>query len=148
MADIIVKGCRFPDDLHYDVENHVWYRPMGGGVLRVGITTVGVALAREVLAFTPKRPGRRVEAGRSCATVESAKWVGVVRIAFDGEVTAMNAPMMDRPRIVNADPYGEGWLIEVRPDDPAMLEELVTGAEIETAYRAWMDAIDYPGCEA
>src|SRR5690606_22597086 len=85
-----VRGCRFPEDRFYDVPHHVWYLPLGDGLVRAGMTPVGVALAREVLIFTPKRVGRPVEAGRAMATVESAKWVGSVRAGFAARVEAVN----------------------------------------------------------
>ena len=52
-----VRGCAFPDHLRYDVLNHLWYEPLGDGTARIGMTVVAVALAGEVLAFTPKRVG-------------------------------------------------------------------------------------------
>jgi hypothetical protein len=71
-----VRGCAFPDHLRYDVPNHLWYEPLGDGTARIGMTVVAVALAGEVLAFTPKRVGRRFDAGRSGATIESGDGSG------------------------------------------------------------------------
>ena len=86
-----VRGCRFPEDRHYDVANHVWYVALPDGRLRVGLTEGAVALAsRRIFAVTPKRPGRTFEAGRSAATVESSKWVGPMRLAFAGTVEEVN----------------------------------------------------------
>ena len=52
-----VRGCAFPDHLRYDVLNHLWYEPLGDGTARIGMTVVAVALAGEVLAFTPSGSG-------------------------------------------------------------------------------------------
>lgn len=143
---IIVRGCAFPDHLLYDVKNHVWYERLENGAFRVGMTSVAVALAGDILAFTPRRVGRPVEAGRTCATVESGKWVGPARIAFDGEVLEVNEDLMRRPRMANADPYGAGWMLIARPDAGAEPVGLIGGNELAEAYEAWMAAEDFPGC--
>lgn len=145
---IIVRGCAFPEHLLYDVANHVWYERLENGAFRVGMTSVAVALAGEVLAFTPRRVGRPVEAGRACATVESGKWVGPARIVFDGTVEDVNEAMIQRPHLANADCYGKGWMLVARPDDESQLAGLVSGNELAAAYEAWMAAEDFPGCES
>src|SRR5262245_45257961 len=117
----------------------MWYAPLDVDRIRLGMTSVAAALAGEVLAFTPKRVGRRFEAGRSCATIESGKWVGPARACFAGEVLEINEALMARPRLANSDPYGEGWMIVARPDDPATaLARLVTGDAVAAAYESWM----------
>jgi glycine cleavage system H protein len=143
----LVRGCRFPDELFYDVPNHTWYRQQGGGLLQAGMTPVAVALAREVLVFTPTRVGREFEKGRSFATIESAKWVGAVRAAFDGVVVAVNDALIERPTIANSDCYGEGWMLLVRPAADGWRSSLVTGAAVGPAYEAWMDREGFEGCE-
>jgi glycine cleavage system H protein len=143
---ILVRGCRFPDDLFYDVPNHVWYRPEEGGVVRTGMTPVAIALAREVLVFTPKRVGMTFDRGRSFATVESAKWVGAVRAAFDGTVTAVNDTLVRHPMVANDDCYGAGWMMLVRPAIDSWRDILVTGDALGPAYEAWMDSEAFSGC--
>lgn len=143
---IIVRGCAFPEHLLYDVKNHVWYERLDNGAFRVGMTSVAVALAGEVLAFTPRRVGRPVEAGRACATIESGKWVGPARIVFDGEVEAVNETMIMRPALANEDCYGTGWMLIARPSDEPPIADLISGNELAEAYEAWMAAEDFPGC--
>lgn len=140
-----VRGCNFPDHLLYDVPNHIWYAPLHDGTVRAGMTVVGISLAREVLVFTPKRVGRDVEKGRSFATIESAKWVGAAHAAFDGIVTAVNETLIERPTIANSDPYGEGWMLIVRPTNDNWRLGLVTGGEVGPAYEAWMDREGFVG---
>lgn len=82
MAD--VRGCHFPDDLLYDVPNQVWYQPLAVGTVRAGLTSVATAMSGPMLVFTPKRPTRDFEKGKSFANIESGKWVGRARAAFDG----------------------------------------------------------------
>jgi glycine cleavage system H protein len=144
---ILVRGCPFPPDRHYDVEQHLWYVALPGDLIRLGMTSVATALAGEVLAFTPKRVGRRFDAGRSCATIESGKWVGPARAAFSGTVVEVNDALIRRPSLVNRDPYGEGWMLVARPDDPAAaLAGLVTGSALAPAYEAWMTRESFAGC--
>jgi len=143
----LVRGCLLPDELYYDVARHLWYRDLGDGTWRIGMTAVAAAQAGDLLAFMPKRAGKRVEAGKSCATIESGKWVGAVRISFSGDVVAANEAMIDRPRPHGRDPYGSGWMLVVRPDDPAAARAtLVPGSAVAPLYEAWMDAEGFSGC--
>jgi glycine cleavage system H protein len=143
----IVRGCQFPDHLLYDVPNHIWYTPLQDGTVRAGMTPVAIVLAREVLVFTPKRVGRDVERGRSFATIESAKWVGAARAAFDGVVATVNEALIARPTLANSDPYGDGWMLTVRPANPDWREGLITGRAVGPAYETWMDGEGFAGCE-
>lgn len=144
----VVNGCSLPDDLLYDVENQLWYRELGDGLVEIGITMVAVAMAGQVLAVTPKRSGRRLEAQQACAVVESGKVVGSARVAFAGLVERSNEPLMDRPSLLNKDPYGAGWLVVMRPDDwTSAKSRLVPGAYVSEGYRAKMEAEDFPGCD-
>ena len=65
-----VRGCHLPDELLYDVDNHIWFKELGDGNVKLGMTTVATAMAGKLVAFTPKKAGRTVQAGKSCATVE------------------------------------------------------------------------------
>ena len=142
----IVRGCNFPDNLLYDVRHHVWYMPAEEGLVRTGMTQVGVALAREVIVFTPKRPENSFEKAKAFATVESAKWVGSVRAAFDGAVEAFNEGAQRNPALINSDCYGAGWLLLVRPASDNWQDGLVTGNAISSQYEAWMESEAWPGC--
>ncbi|MEM7430176.1 MAG: glycine cleavage system protein H, partial [Pseudomonadota bacterium] len=82
----IVRGCHLPDELLYDVENHIWFQETGDGNVKLGMTAIAAAMAGQIVAFTPKRVGRSVRAGKSCATVESGKWVGPAKSAAAGDV--------------------------------------------------------------
>ena len=144
MAD--VRGCHFPDDLYYDVANLIWYAALGESDVRVGFTPPALVLSGTLLGFVPKRPGREFEKARSFATIESGKWVGPARAAFDGVVVAFNEPMMDRPNLANRDPYGSGWMLVVRPASPDWRNGLVTGEGIAPAFEAWMEAEKFSGC--
>ena len=65
-----VRGCNLPDELLYDVENHIWYQEMPDGNVKLGMTAVATAMAGQLVAYTPTKVRRGVDAGKSCATVE------------------------------------------------------------------------------
>jgi len=142
-----VRGCDLPDDLLYDVENNIWYRDNGDETMTVGMTAVAAAMAGPLVAFTPKKAGRAVKEGKSCATIESGKWVGPARIAFDAEVIEVNDTLSGDPKIANADPYGDGWMVKLRPADAAAATAaLIPGTAVAEPYEAKMRADDFAGC--
>ena len=141
---IRVRGYPFPSGLLYDVANHCWYRAEEDGSVTLGMDAVAVALAGEILAYTPKRVGLEVEAGRSCAVIESGKWVGPVRCVVPGVMLAVNEALMARPSLANRDPYGDGWIARVMPAERGALAGLVAGNALEAAYAAWMADEDFP----
>lgn len=142
-----VKGCNLPDELLYDVENHIWFKELGDGTVKVGMTTVATAMAGKLVAFTPKAVGKEVKAGKSCATVESGKWVGPAKVAAAGSVVAINEALVANPSVANSDPYGEGWLIVLKPEDwDGVKPSLVPGAQVAAPYEAKMAADGFAGC--
>jgi glycine cleavage system H protein len=143
-----VRGCNIPDELLYDVENNIWYRENPDGTVTLGMTTVAAAMAGQLVAFTAKKAGRKVESGKSCATIESGKWVGPAKIAFDAEVIEVNDALIASPKIANSDPYGEGWMLKVKPADwAAARTALIAGAAVAGPYEAKMAADNFVGCQ-
>ncbi len=143
----VVRGCNLPDDLLYDIENNIWYRDNGDGTVTLGMTAVAAAMAGQLVAFTPRRPGRAVQAGKSCATIESGKWVGPAKVAFDAEVVETNDAVAADPKLANSDPYGAGWLVRVRPADwAAAAANLVPGSAAAAPYEAKMTSDNFAGC--
>ena len=110
-----VRGCPLPDELLYDVGNHIWFQELDDGNLRLGMTAAATAMAGRIVAYTPKRVGRGVKASRSCATVESGKWVGPAKSAAADEVVDTNDALAANPGLANDDPYGAGWLAVSSP---------------------------------
>lgn len=144
-----VRGCNLPDDLLYDVDNHTWFQEMGDGKVKLGMTTVATALAGEIVAFTPKKVGRSVEAGKSVATIESGKWVGPAKSAAAGAIVEINDAMVAKPSTANDDPYGAGWLVILDPVDWASVKPTLTpGSAVAAPYEAKMAADGFAGCGA
>lgn len=136
-----VKGCNIPEDLYYWPEKHVWLRPEDDGTVTIGMTDVAQFLAKSIVSVTPRGVGKKLKRGKSAGTVESGKWVGPVTTPLTGEVVAVNDKMLANPKLINSDPYGEGWFARIQPADwDGEKGELVTGAEGVEAYRAFLDA--------
>jgi glycine cleavage system H protein len=135
-----------PDGLLYDVENHTWFTEVGDGTVRLGMTTIATAMAGQLVAFTPKKVGRAVQAGRSCATVESGKWVGPAKSAAGGEVVAVNEALVANPSLANADPYA-AWMVQLKPENwDSVRATLVPGSVVAGPYEAKMNADGFQGC--
>lgn len=141
------RGCHLPDELLYDVGNHIWYQEMPDGNVKLGMTTVATAMAGQLVAYTPKKVGRAVDAGKSCATIESGKWVGPAKSAVAATVAAVNDALAAKPALANEDPYGAGWLVILKPQDWAAAKAALTpGTEVAPKYDAKMTADGFAGC--
>jgi glycine cleavage system H protein len=112
-----------PADLRYTSE-HEWVRP-GNGALRVGITDYAQQQLGDIVFVTLPEPGASVQAGRPLGEVESTKSVSEIYAPVSGTVTARNDALVDTPDLINTDPYGEGWLLEIDPSGDADLSDLL-----------------------
>ena len=143
----VVRGCELPDDLLYDVDNNLWYRAESDGSYTVGMTMIATGMAGQLVAFTAKKAGKSIGAGKSCATIESGKWVGPAKLAFDAEITAVNDNLSADPKMANSDPYGQGWMVKVKPADESAAKGLLTpGTAVAGPYEAKMAADEFAGC--
>ena len=129
--DTIYRGCVIPADLHYHLEYDVWARFGRDDEVTLGMTDMAQTASGKLMHISFKRPGKTVRSGGSAATIESAKWVGPFRMPFDAEILANNRLAFDADVLAaNRDPYGEGWLVRVRPLEAQLAQEsLHSGAE-------------------
>jgi glycine cleavage system H protein len=105
------------EDLTYTAE-HEWIAVMGEGddaVLRVGITAYAQEALGDIVFVTLPAVGTEVEAGQSLGEVESTKSVSDVYAPVAGTVTATNDRLEGAPELLNTDPFGDGWMLEIRP---------------------------------
>ena len=100
-----------PNDLLY-TEEHEWLS-VDGTTVRLGITDFAQDQLGDIVYVDLPEVGAELEKDDTFAEVESTKSVGEVYAPFDGVVTAVNDALLDTPELVNSDPYGEGWLIEM-----------------------------------
>jgi glycine cleavage system H protein len=148
MSDI--RGCNLPEDLYYLVEKHVWAKPIEGGLLRVGMTSVAGKLSGGKLAAVTVKTraiGQEVLQGKSVATIESSKFVGPVPAPVTGVLVRGNDKLATDPNLAITDPYGEGWIAELNPSNwEADKGSLATGADGIAAYQKKLEA-DNISCE-
>jgi glycine cleavage system H protein len=124
-----------PPDLHYTAE-HEWVRRSGDDTVRVGITDFAQSALGDVVFVQLPDVGAEVTAGESFGEVESTKSVSDLYAPLSGKVTAVNGDLDGSPQLVNSDPYGAGWLLDIQVSD---------GAELESAIPALLDAEAYRG---
>jgi glycine cleavage system H protein len=126
----------FPDDLSYTAE-HEWIRNPGQaeGSVRIGITDYAQDALGDIVYVNLPDVGAELDANAACGELESTKSVSDLYAPIKGTVVARNEALDERPELVNSDPYGEGWMIEVRPADPADLGGLLDAA----GYQAQLD---------
>ncbi|MEW5866566.1 MAG: glycine cleavage system protein GcvH [Bacillota bacterium] len=120
-----VKGYLLPDELYYE-PNHSWAK-VDGDTVTVGLNDFAQKLAGEFVSVDLPSEGKKVQQGKPIAAVESGKWVGRVYAPVSGEVIEVNENVEDDPTLMNSDPYGEGWVLKIKMDDPAELESLLQG---------------------
>lgn len=133
------NNCNVPEELIYWVREHVWVRPEDDGTLTIGMTDAAQHLAGSIVTATPKPAGKKVKRGKSTGTVESSKWVGPIKSPVTGIIVASNEAAAKNPKILNEDPYGEGWFVRVQPDDwETVKADLVTGAQAVAEYEAFL----------
>jgi glycine cleavage system H protein len=103
------------------------------------MTDVAQSLAGKIVAVSLRSLGRTLARGKSAGTLESGKWVGAIPTPVAGDVVAVNPAVSARPTVINEDPYGEGWLIQVRPSDwNADAHQLVHGSDGVAAYERFL----------
>ena len=115
-----------PEDLRYSTD-HEWARSSDGRV-RVGITDFAQDALGDVVFVDLPGTGTTVEPGGPLGEVESTKSVSEIYAPVAGEVVAVNSGLADAPELLNSDPYGDGWICEIVPTDPAAVEALLDAA--------------------
>lgn len=116
-----------PEELWYTPE-HEWVLPSAEGTVRVGITDYAATQLGDVVHVQLPLVGDSVSTGDPVGEVESTKSVSDVFAPVAGEVVARNDALENSPELVNSDPYGEGWMIEIRLTETSELDSLL-GAE-------------------
>ncbi|WP_040918999.1 glycine cleavage system protein GcvH [Saccharomonospora glauca] len=113
-----------PEELRY-TEEHEWVVAIDGGRARVGITEYAQDQLGDVVFVELPEVGTHLDMGEPFGEIESTKSVSELFAPVDGEVVAVNDAVVSSPELVNSDPYGEGWLIEVALDDAGAVDALL-----------------------
>ena len=126
-----MSELEYPQDLRYTPE-HEWVRVGSEGVARVGITAFAQDALGDVVYVSLPSVGDSVSAGETCGEVESTKSVSDLYAPVSGEIVAVNETLDSAPEMVNTDPYGEGWMYDLKLAEAGSVESLLDLA----AYRA------------
>jgi glycine cleavage system H protein len=119
-----------PEGLKYSKE-HEWVR-MEGDVAVIGITDFAQGELGDIIYVDIETVGESLEANEIFGTVEAVKTVSDLFLPISGEILEFNEKLQDDPELVNTDPYGEGWMIKVKPADVSEMDTLLDPA----AYQA------------
>jgi glycine cleavage system H protein len=120
-----IDNCSFPEDLLYDTENFVWLSNKEKTVT-IGITVIMASIAGKLSSIKLKSIGTKLEKGKSCGALESAKYFGVLRTPVSGIIVQVNKSLMDKPKLANDFPYTEGWFVKIEPSEMRDLKGLET----------------------
>jgi glycine cleavage system H protein len=113
-----------PEELKY-TEEHEWLASKAASTVRVGITDYAQQQLGDVVFVQLPEVGSTVSAGDPVGEVESTKSVSEIFAPIDGEVSAVNPALDEQPELINSDPYGEGWIIELTVADPDAMAGLL-----------------------
>lgn len=113
-----------PDELRYTAE-HEWVADADNGRVRVGITDFAQDALGDIVFVQLPEVGTAVNAGEPFGEVESTKSVSEIYAPVTGTIVARNEMLADAPELINNDPYGAGWLVEIEPADRTALNDLL-----------------------
>ena len=119
-----MSELHLPEDLSY-TKDHEWARPLEGSSVKVGITDYAQDQLGDIVFVDLPQVGNTFEKGEEFGTVESVKAVSEVYMPISGEIIAVNTALDDSPELMNTDPYGDGWIIEIKSGDLSELDELM-----------------------
>ncbi len=117
----------FPNELRYTAE-HEWAREENG-LVTVGITQYATDQLGDIVFVELPQPGARVEAMKPFGVVEAVKTVSDLYAPVSGSVAEVNLSLSDKPELVSGSPYGDGWMIRIRPERPQELESLLNASD-------------------
>ena len=125
-----IEGCLLPEDRLYDLELDVWWASDADHpeLARVGLIAPLTAFAGPFRSLQFRTIDGMIGRGRSVATVESVRYTGAVRLPVDATILERNEAVVERPRLLNDAPYGDGWVVRARAEHPGE-----AGDRLETA---------------
>ena len=119
-----INELNFPDDIRY-AKSHEWAK-LEGDTVKVGISDYAQDQLGDIVFVEMPETGQTFAQGAEFGTVESVKAVSELYMPIGGEVVSVNPPLEGAPELVNDTPYSDGWIIEIKPEDPAQLDGLMT----------------------
>ena len=135
-----IEGYLLPDDLYYHKE-HFWAK-VEGNTVTVGTTDFAQKLAGQIVYVELPSPGKAVEQGKPCGSMESGKWVGRIYAPISGKVESSNQDLEDSPEFINESPYEKGWMFKISAsnlqDD---LKNLMKGNAVEPFIKSEIERV-------
>jgi glycine cleavage system H protein len=117
-------------------KSHEWIRPEDGGVATVGISKYAVEALTDLVFMQLPPVGKKVKAGESLGEIESVKAVSDIYAPVSGEVVEVNAALPGQLDTLGLDPYGAGWLVRIRPDNPGEMAGLLDQAAYDALVKS------------
>jgi glycine cleavage system H protein len=121
MADI-------PQDYRY-LETHEWHKTESDGTITLGITAIAADELTDITFVSLPKVGDKVTKGQRWGEIESVKATSDLYTGVSGTVTAVNADLANNPGLVNTDSYTKGWMLKIKPSNPAEVNELLSAAD-------------------
>lgn len=112
-------------------KTHEWIRPEEGGLATIGISKYAVEALTDLVFMQLPPVGRKVKAGESIGEIESVKAVSDLYAPVSGEIVEVNAALPGQLDTLGSDPYGAGWIVKIRPDNPGEMAALLDKAAYE-----------------
>jgi glycine cleavage system H protein len=129
-----VEGFKFPRNLYY-TKDHVWTRVQPNEI-RIGFTSLGQSLCKEIVHVDLPLEGEVFKQDDELASFETIKAVIKIRAPLSGKIKEVNPALLEQPDLINADPYGKGWLLAVQPSRlKEELKSLMTVKEASKYYK-------------
>ncbi|KUL59560.1 glycine cleavage system protein GcvH [Streptomyces sp. A10(2020)] len=119
-----------PEELKY-TEEHNWVRVLSGGAAQVGITSYAQTQLGDIVFVELPKVGQALDAGQAMGVIESVKAATDLYSPLAGKVTAVNDELEASPELINEEPYGDGWMVEIQPSDAGALNDLLDAAKYQ-----------------
>ncbi len=117
------------EDRRY-LESHEWHK-LDGDVVSIGISRFAVDELTDITYLELSQDSGEIAAGQAIGEIESVKTTSELYSGIDGEIVAVNTAAIESPEILNDDPWDQGWIIKIKPSDPAQLENLLSAADYD-----------------
>jgi glycine cleavage system H protein len=117
-------------------KSHEWIRPEADGLATIGISSYAVEALTDLVFMQLPTVGKRVKAGESIGEIESVKAVSDLYAPVSGEIVAVNASLPNQLETLGKDPYNAGWIVKIRPDDPAEMGGLLDRAAYDALVKS------------
>jgi glycine cleavage system H protein len=117
-------------------KSHEWIRPEADGLATVGISSYAVEALTDLVFMQLPAVGKKVKAGESIGEIESVKAVSDLYAPVSGEVVAVNTTLPGQLETLGKDPYNAGWIVKIKPDDPAEIAGLLDRAAYEALVKS------------